>query len=184
MHLFPGGSGQHGRPRKSSAGPVAGWRRVLAFAQQYKKTGGGGRSHFMGDGAINQGNAQRSAQPSGEPLQTSPVVWIVENKRRQRWETQVRTIERRKRSVRTRVRLCDAAPLRLMGTTVDTVIREFGEAADRAPPRPAKARAISFANTFPVPRAFDVGSLEVSHEGKNRKPPSWRDPINLVLVRE
>ena len=153
----------------------------LAFAQKYKKTGGVTFCLF-GDGAINQGTFNEALNMAS--LLKAPAIFIVENN----GVAMGTQVERSSAEKDLAMRGSGfAMPHRnLDANDVDTVIKEFGEAADRA--RAGQGPTFLVANTY----RFRGHSM--SDPMKYRKTPDgkWlpeveaarqRDPITLYENR-
>jgi pyruvate dehydrogenase E1 component alpha subunit len=173
MHLFQadhgnmGGHGIVGGQLPLAAG--------LAFAQQYKKTGGVTFA-FMGDGAINQGTFNESLNLAS--LYKLPVVWVVENN----GVAMGTQVERSSAEKDLAERGCGyAMPHRHVdGNDIDIVIREFGEAADRA--RHGEGPSYLVADTFRF-RGHSMSDPLKYRTREQQEAAKQRDPITLYSAR-
>ncbi len=139
MHFFDAEVGNHG-----GHGIVGGHIPVglgLAFAQMYKKTGGVTYCLF-GDGAINQGTFNESLNMAS--LMKVPAIFVVENN----GVAMGTQVERSSAEKDLAQRGCgfNMPHRHVDGNDVDAVMREFGEAADRA--RSGKGPTFLIADTF------------------------------------
>jgi pyruvate dehydrogenase E1 component alpha subunit len=125
MHLFDAANGNHG-----GHGIVGGHIPLglgMAFAQQYKNTGGVSYCLF-GDGAINQGTFNESLNMAA--LLKVPAIFIVENN----GVAMGTQVERHSAEKDLAKRACgfNMPHYHVDGNDVDTVMSEMGKAAERA----------------------------------------------------
>src|SRR5215472_14255001 len=113
----------------------------LAFAQKYKETGGVTFT-FLGDGAINQGSHNESLNLAS--LYKLPCIFVVENNG-VAMGTQVERSSA-ERDLAERGSGYNMPHWNVDGNDVDTVIREFGKAVDRA--RSGQGPSYIVANTY------------------------------------
>src|SRR4029079_801661 len=139
MHLFDAKAGNHGGHGIGGGHIPLGLG--LAFAQQYQNTGGVTFCLF-GDGAINQGT--HNAALNTASLMKAPVIWIVENN----GVAMGTQVERSSAEKDLAERGCGYAMphFHVDGNDVDTVIKEFGKAVDRA--RAGEGPSYIVANTY------------------------------------
>ncbi len=147
MHLFDASVGNCG-----GHGIVGGQIPLgigMAFAQQYKETGGVTFT-FMGDGAINQGTHNESLNLAS--LYKLPCIFVVENNG-VAMGTQVDRSSAEKDLAERGSGY--AMPHRNVdGNDLDTVIKEFGIAVERA--RRGEGPSYLVANTSSLPRALPM----------------------------
>ena len=158
MHLFDASVGNNG-----GHGIVGGQLPLgagMAFAQWYKKTGGVTFT-FMGDGAINQGTHNEALNLAS--LWKLPVIWVIENNG-VAMGTQVARHSAEK-DLAKRGSGYNMPYFNVDGNDLDTVIQAFGEAVDRA--RSGGGPYLFLRKHLSLPRPFDVGCDEISHEGRD-----------------
>ena len=153
----------------------------LAFAQNYKKTGGVTFT-FMGDGAINQGTHNESLNLAS--LYKLPCIFVVENN----GVAMGTQVDRSSAEKDLAERGCGYAMphWNVDGNDVDTVIREFTKAVDRA--RHGDGPSYIVANTyrFRGHSMSDPMNYRKTPEGKWRpevEEARKRDPIVLYETR-
>src|SRR3954466_450675 len=173
MHFFDAEVGNHG-----GHGIVGGHIPLglgLAFAQKYKKTGGVTYCLF-GDGAINQGTFNESLNMAS--LLKVPAIFVVENN----GVAMGTQVERASAEKDLAERGCGfAMPHRHVdGNDVDTVIREFGEAASRA--RHGEGPSYLVADTFRF-RGHSMSDPLKYRTKEQQEAAKQRDPITLYSAR-
>ncbi|HMO27655.1 MAG TPA: thiamine pyrophosphate-dependent enzyme, partial [Tepidisphaeraceae bacterium] len=179
MHFFDAEVGNHG-----GHGIVGGHIPLglgFAFAQQYKNTGGVTYCLF-GDGAINQGTFNEALNMAS--LLKVPAIFIVENNG-VAMGTQVERSSAEKDLAKRAAGF--AMPyFNVDGNDIDTVIREFGDAANRA--RRGEGPTFLVANTY----RFRGHSMSDPMKYRKDKDGKWlpeveaakgRDPITLYSTR-
>jgi pyruvate dehydrogenase E1 component alpha subunit len=147
----------------------------MAFTQAYKKTGGVSFT-FMGDGAINQGSHNESLNLAG--LYKLPCIFVVENNGV---------------AMGTQVERSSADPdlahrgggynmphWHVDGNDVDTVIREFGKAVDRARCGDGPSYIVADTYRFRGHSMSDAMKYRAKEELEQRKS---HDPITLYRSR-
>jgi len=173
MHFFDAEAGNMG-----GHGIVGGHIPVglgLAFAQWYKRNGGVTFCLF-GDGAINQGTHNESLNMAS--LMKLPVIWVIENNGVAMGTQVERHSAERDLAKRG---LGYAMPTKNVdGNDVDTVIREFGEAVDRA--RAGEGPTYISANTYRF-RGHSMSDAMKYRTKEEADRAKQRDPITLYEVR-
>jgi pyruvate dehydrogenase E1 component alpha subunit len=173
MHFFDAEVGNHG-----GHGIVGGHIPLglgMAFAQMYKKTGGVTFCLF-GDGAINQGTFNESLNLAG--LFKVPAIFIVENNG-VAMGTQVERASAEKDLAK---RGCgfNMPHENVDGNDIDTVIREFSKAADRA--RRGEGPTYLVANTYRF-RGHSMSDPLKYRTREEMERARQRDPITLYEAR-
>jgi pyruvate dehydrogenase E1 component alpha subunit len=173
MHLFDASAGNNG-----GHGIVAGHLPVaagLAFAQQYKNTDNV-TFCFFGDGAINQGTHNEALNLAS--LYKLPVIWVIENN----GVAMGTQIERHSAEpdLAERGSGYNMPHYNVDANDLDTVIRDFGKAVDRA--RAGDGPSYISANTFrfrghSMSDPLKYRTKEESDAAKNR------DPITVYELR-
>lgn len=179
MHFFDAEVGNHG-----GHGIVGGHIPLglgFAFAQKYKNNGGVTYCLF-GDGAINQGTFNEALNMAS--LLKVPAIFIVENNG-VAMGTQVERASAEKDLAKRAAGF--AMPyFNVDGNDIDTVIREFGEAAERG--RRGEGPTFLVANTY----RFRGHSMSDPMKYRKDKDGKWlpeveaaksRDPITLYSTR-
>lgn len=173
MHLFDAKDGNHGGHGIVGAQLPLGLG--IAFAQQYKKTGGV-TFCVMGDGAVNQGTHNEVLNLAS--LLKVPCIFVVENNL-VAMGTQVE-----RHSAVTDLALRGSGynmpTANVDGNDVDAVIREFSKAVERA--RAGAGPSYMVANTYrfrghSMSDAMKYRSKEEAEKARNR------DPITLYELR-
>jgi pyruvate dehydrogenase E1 component alpha subunit len=147
----------------------------LAFAQDYKKTGGVTFCLF-GDGAINQGTHNEALNMAS--LLKAPVVWIVENN----GVAMGTQVERSSAEPDLAERGCGyrMPHWNIDGNDVDVVMQEVGKAAERA--RRGEGPSYIVANTFRF-RGHSMSDPMKYRTKEDMDRAKSRDPITLYSVR-
>jgi pyruvate dehydrogenase E1 component alpha subunit len=147
----------------------------LAFAQQYKSTGGATFCLF-GDGAINQGTHNEALNMAS--LLKAPVVWVVENN----GVAMGTQVERASAEKDLAPRGCGYAMphYHVDGNDVDTVISKFGEAVDRA--RRGEGPSYIVADTYRF-RGHSMSDPMKYRTKEEFEKARLRDPIVLYAKR-
>jgi len=147
----------------------------VAFAQQYKKTGGVTFCLF-GDGALNQGTFNESLNMAS--LLKVPVVYIVENNG-VAMGTQVARHSAEKDLAE---RGCgfNMPHKNIDGNDIDTVIREMTEAAERG--RRGEGPTYLVANTYRF-RGHSMSDAMAYRSKEEAEKAKLRDPITLYTLR-
>lgn len=173
MHFFDADAGNMG-----GHGIVGGHLPLglgFAFAQWYKRNGGVTFCLF-GDGAVNQGTHNEALNMAS--LMKLPVIWVIENNG-VAMGTQVERHSAEKDLVKRG--LGYAMPTKNVdGNDVDTVIRELGEAADRA--RAGEGPTYVSANTYRF-RGHSMSDAMKYRTKEEADRAKQRDPIALYEVR-
>jgi pyruvate dehydrogenase E1 component alpha subunit len=147
----------------------------FAFAQGYKKTGGVTFCLF-GDGAINQGTHNEALNMAS--LLKAPVIWIVENNG-VAMGTQVERSSAEK-DLALRGSGYAMPHYHVDGNDVDTVIRDFGKAVDRA--RRGEGPSYIVADTFRF-RGHSMSDPLKYRTKEEAERARQRDPIVLYQTR-
>jgi pyruvate dehydrogenase E1 component alpha subunit len=147
----------------------------LAFAQAYKKTGGV-TFCFMGDGAVNQGTHNEALNLAS--LLKLPVIWVVENNG-VAMGTQVDRHSAEK-DLAERGSGYNMPHRNVDGNDVDTVITEFGKAAERA--RAGEGPSYLVANTYRF-RGHSMSDAMKYRTKEEMERAKQRDPISLYEGR-
>jgi pyruvate dehydrogenase E1 component alpha subunit len=147
----------------------------LAFAQQYKSTGGVTFCLF-GDGAINQGTHNEALNMAS--LMKAPVIWIVENN----GVAMGTQVERSSAERDLAMRGCGYAMphYHVDGNDVDTVITKFGEAVERARRGEGPSYIVADTYRFRGHSMSDPMKYRTKEEFEKAK---LRDPIELYKSR-
>jgi pyruvate dehydrogenase E1 component alpha subunit len=147
----------------------------LAFAQQYKQTGGVTFCLF-GDGAINQGTHNEALNMAS--LMKAPVIWIVENN----GVAMGTQVERSSAEKNLAERGCGYAMphYHIDGNDVDVVINQLGEAAERA--RKGEGPSYVVANTYRF-RGHSMSDPMKYRTKEEFEKAKLRDPIALYAHR-
>lgn len=147
----------------------------LAFAQQYKKTGGVTFCLF-GDGAVNQGTHNEALNMAS--LMKAPVIWIVENN----GVAMGTQVERSSAEKDLAQRGCGYAMphYHVDGNDVDTVITQFGEAVERA--RKGEGPSYIVADTYRF-RGHSMSDPMKYRSKEEAETARLRDPIVLYAHR-
>ena len=147
----------------------------LAFAQQYKQTGGVTFCLF-GDGAINQGTHNEALNMAS--LMKAPVIWIVENN----GVAMGTQVERSSAEKNLAERGCGYAMphYHIDGNDVDVVINQLGEAAERA--RKGEGPSYVVANTYRF-RGHSMSDPMKYRTKEEFEKARLRDPIALYKSR-
>ena len=145
----------------------------LAFAQQYKKTGGVTFT-FMGDGAVNQGTHNESLNLAG--LYKLPCIFVVENN----GVAMGTQVERSSAAKDLAERGCGYAMphWNVDGNDIDTVIREFSKAVDRA--RKGEGPSYIVANTY----RFRGHSMSDPMKYRKTAEGKWRPEVEEARKRD
>jgi pyruvate dehydrogenase E1 component alpha subunit len=146
-----------------------------AFAQAYKKTGGVTYCLF-GDGAINQGTHNETLNMAS--LLKVPCIFIVENN----GVAMGTQVERSSAEKDLAERGCgyNMPHRHVDGNDIDTVIREFGEAADRARRGEGPSYLVADTYRFRGHSMSDAMAYRTKDELEHAKS---RDPITLFEGR-
>ncbi len=173
MHFFDVEVGNHG-----GHGIVGGHIPLglgLAFAQKYKKNGGVTFCLF-GDGAINQGTFNEALNMAS--LMKVPAIFIVENN----GVAMGTQVERSSADKDLAQRGCgfNMPHRHVDGNDIDTVIREFGEAADRA--RRGDGPSYLVADTFRF-RGHSMSDPLKYRTKEEQERAKLRDPVTLYSAR-
>jgi pyruvate dehydrogenase E1 component alpha subunit len=147
----------------------------LAFAQQYRNTGGVTFCLF-GDGAINQGTHNEALNMAS--LMKAPVIWIVENN----GVAMGTQVERSSAEKDLAQRGCGYAMphYHVDGNDVDTVITKFGEAVERA--RKGEGPSYIVADTYRF-RGHSMSDPMKYRSKEEAEKAKLRDPIELYKAR-
>ena len=145
----------------------------LAFAQQYKKTGGVTFT-FMGDGAVNQGTHNESLNLAG--LYKLPCIFVVENN----GVAMGTQVDRSSAEKDLAERGCGYAMphWNIDGNDVDVVIREFGKAVERA--RRGEGPSYIVANTY----RFRGHSMSDPMKYRKTTEGKWRPEVEEAMKRD
>ncbi|HET6248851.1 MAG TPA: thiamine pyrophosphate-dependent enzyme [Tepidisphaeraceae bacterium] len=147
----------------------------MAFTQSYKKTGGVTFT-FMGDGAINQGSHNESLNLAS--LYKLPCIFVVENNG-VAMGTQVERSSA-ERDLAQRGSGYNMPHWNVDGNDVDTVIREFGKAVDRA--RAGEGPSYIVANTYRF-RGHSMSDAMKYRAKEELEKAKSRDPITIYRSR-
>ena len=147
----------------------------MAFTQSYKKTGGVTFT-FMGDGAVNQGSHNESLNLAS--LYKLPCIFVVENNG-VAMGTQVERSSA-EHDLAKRGSGYNMPHWNVDGNDVDTVIREFGKAVDRA--RAGEGPSYIVANTYRF-RGHSMSDAMKYRAKDELKQARTRDPITLYRSR-
>lgn len=173
MHLFQADHGNHG-----GHGIVGGHIPLglgIAFSQQYKNNGGVTYCLF-GDGALNQGTFNEALNMAS--LMKVPCIFVVENN----GVAMGTQVERSSAEKDLAERGCGyAMPCKNVdGNDLDTVIAEFGAAAQRA--RAGEGPSYLVANTFRF-RGHSMSDPLKYRTKEEQERAKLRDPITLYGSR-
>ena len=173
MHLFDASAGNHG-----GHGIVGGHIPLglgIAFAQQYKKTGGVTYCLF-GDGAVNQGTFNEALNMAS--LYKVPAIFVVENN----GVAMGTQVERSSAEKDLAQRGCGFAMphYNIDGNDIDTVIQEMSKAADRA--RRGEGPSYIVANTYRF-RGHSMSDPLKYRTKEEAERAKLRDPITLYQSR-
>jgi pyruvate dehydrogenase E1 component alpha subunit len=173
MHLFDAKDGNHGGHGIVGAQLPLGLG--IAFAQQYKKTGGV-TFCIMGDGAINQGTHNEVLNLAS--LLKVPCIFVVENN----LVAMGTQVERHSAVTDLAVRGSgyNMPATNVDGNDVDAVIREFGKAAERA--RAGQGPSYMVANTYRFRGHSMSDAMKYRSKAEAEKARN-RDPITLYELR-
>ena len=147
----------------------------LAFSQHYKKTGGVTFT-FMGDGAVNQGTHNESLNLAS--LYKLPCIFVVENNG-VAMGTQVERSSAEK-DLAQRGSGYNMPHWNVDGNDIDTVIREFGKAVERA--RKGEGPSYIVANTYRFRGHSMSDPLKYRSKDEAEKA-KLRDPITIYEKR-
>lgn len=173
MHLFDAKNGNHG-----GHGIVGGHLPLgvgIAFSQWYKKSGGVTFCLF-GDGALNQGSFNEALNLGG--LMKLPIVFIVENN-----GVAMGTQVERASAEKDLTKRGDAYGMPTSGVDgndLEAVIRQVGEAADRA--RHGDGPSYLVANTYRF-RGHSMSDAMKYRTKEEMEKAKQRDPIGLYQVK-
>jgi pyruvate dehydrogenase E1 component alpha subunit len=147
----------------------------FAFAQKYKNTGGVTFCLF-GDGAINQGTHNEALNMAS--LMKAPVIWVVENN----GVAMGTQVERSSAEKDLAERGCGYAMphFHVDGNDIDTVIKEFGKAVDRA--RAGEGPSYIVADTFRF-RGHSMSDPMKYRTKEQAEKAKLRDPIAIYQTR-
>jgi pyruvate dehydrogenase E1 component alpha subunit len=145
----------------------------LAFAQHYKKTGGVTFT-FMGDGAVNQGTHNESLNLAS--LYKLPCIFVVENNG-VAMGTQVERSSAEK-DLAERGSGYNMPHWNVDGNDIDTVIREFGKAVERA--RRGDGPSYIVANTY----RFRGHSMSDPMNYRKTTEGKWRPEVDEAKKRD
>jgi pyruvate dehydrogenase E1 component alpha subunit len=173
MHLFQAEVGNHG-----GHGIVGGHIPLglgMAFAQQYKKTGGVTYCLF-GDGAVNQGTFNEALNMAS--LLKVPAIFIVENN----GVAMGTQVERHSAEKDLAKRGCgfNMPHYHVDGNVLDTVIEEMGKAAERA--RRGEGPCFISADTYRF-RGHSTSDPMKYRTKEELEKAKQRDPITLYVTR-
>jgi pyruvate dehydrogenase E1 component alpha subunit len=147
----------------------------MAFTQAYKKTGGVTFT-FMGDGAINQGSHNESLNLAS--LYKLPCIFVVENNG-VAMGTQVERSSA-EHDLAERGSGYNMPHYNVDGNDVDTVIREFGRAVERA--RAGEGPSYIVANTYRF-RGHSMSDAMKYRAKDELEKARTRDPITIYRSR-
>ena len=147
----------------------------MAFSQQYKKTGGVTFT-FMGDGAVNQGSFCESLNLAG--LYKLPCIFVVENN----GVAMGTQVERHsaEHDLAERGSGYNMPHYNVDGNDIDTVIRDFGRAVERA--RSGEGPTFIVANTYRF-RGHSMSDPMKYRSKDELERARHRDPITLYELR-
>jgi len=147
----------------------------FAFAQKYKNTGGVTFCLF-GDGAVNQGTHNEALNMAS--LMKAPVIWIVENNG-VAMGTQVERSSAEK-DLAERGSGYNMPHYHVDGNDVDTVIKQFGKAVDRA--RAGDGPSYIVADTWRI-RGHSMSDPMKYRTKDQMEQARQRDPITIYQSR-